>query len=216
MRLKVFAPIGEERAYRITCNSHCRCAALLASLTFQSTHIMHYSSTPIMANTLRKTCQRIDFAALRGPKTAELDDLYGERNNGHIYGSKADDGTSRIRLGSLDRPRNNAVLCKLCALICHIIERQGAIGPSGKRLDPSAICFVATAGAVSSYYGSTGTVVPPQRVWLWRLSGVPSACASSTSSKLRRSTSAQVILSGQRDRGDEALRSTISLVTDRP
>jgi hypothetical protein len=110
-----------------------------------------------MAAQLCDQCSRIDFTALRGPSLSELDDLYAGRNPGHIYSSKTEDGTSRIYLGTLKGLQQNAIRCRLCPLLCHIIERQGM-----KNLDASDVCFVATAGAVSSYFGSIGTIEPAQ------------------------------------------------------
>jgi hypothetical protein len=115
-----------------------------------------------MALTLCHHCCSIDFAALRGPSLAEVNDLYAGRNAGHIYGSKSDDATSRINLGTLKRIQQDASRCGLCALFAHIIERQDAVGYSKRNLDRPDVCFVATAGAVSAYYGSIGTVVPFQ------------------------------------------------------
>jgi hypothetical protein len=119
-------------------------------------------SVTAMAASLCMNCRRIDFAALRGPLLAEVSDLYAGRNSGHMYGSKSDDATSRINLGTLSRIREDASRCGLCALFAHIIDRQGAVGVSQRALDTDDVCFVATAGAVSSYFGSIGTIIPAQ------------------------------------------------------
>jgi hypothetical protein len=115
-----------------------------------------------MAPPLCHHCSKIDFNALRGPTRAEVDNLYVGRNAAHMYGSKSDDATSRINLGTLVRIQQEASRCGLCALFAHIIERQGAIGYSKRDLKRPDVCFVATAGAVSAYYGSIGTVEPFQ------------------------------------------------------
>lgn len=115
-----------------------------------------------MALHLCHHCRKIDFTALRGPSLSEVNDLYASRNSGHIYGSTSDDATSRVNLGTLARIRQSATRCGLCALFAHIIERQGATGHAKRNLSLPDVCFVATAGAVSAYYGSIGTVVPLQ------------------------------------------------------
>jgi hypothetical protein len=115
-----------------------------------------------MAIPLCYQCRSIDFNALRGPSLSEVNDLYAGRNAAHIYGSKSDDATSRINIGTLERIKQRASRCDLCGLFAHIIERQGAIGHSKRDLSRPDVCFVATAGAVSAYYGSIGTVVPFQ------------------------------------------------------
>jgi hypothetical protein len=115
-----------------------------------------------MAHQLCHHCRSIDFTALRGPSVSEVNDLYAGRNAGFIYGSVSDDATSRVNLGTLARIQQDAPRCGLCTLFAHIIERRGAAGYAKRNLSLPDVCFVATAGAVSAYYGSIGTVVPFQ------------------------------------------------------
>jgi len=150
---------------RISENS-ASCHSTLATEPQHSSYTVHpitkTTSGRTMASILCERCSRIDFAALRGPSLAEVNDLYADRNARHIYGSKSADASLRINLGTFKRIREGASRCRLCGLFCHIIDRQGAIGTSNRDLTMTDICFVAAAGAVSSYFGSIGNIQSAQ------------------------------------------------------
>lgn len=127
---------------------------IACSISLDITHIIFRNT---MATPLCGKCRRIDFNALRGPSAAEVRDLYADR---HTTTRSKNDSVSRINLGNFQRLRQAAPECGLCSLFCHIIERQGAIGISGRLLDANDVCFVATAGDVSSYFGKIGAILP--------------------------------------------------------
>ena len=73
-------------------------------------------------------CRQINFNALRGPSAADMEhlttsDSTGERFAQTLSGTNHD----KVGLGTLSRIRKDSLKCSLCALFCHIVNRQGAV-----------------------------------------------------------------------------------------
>lgn len=73
-------------------------------------------------------CRQIDFNALRGPSATDMEHLITGDGTGERF-AQVLPGTShdKVGLGTLSRIRKDSLKCPLCALFCHIVNRQGAI-----------------------------------------------------------------------------------------
>ena len=73
-------------------------------------------------------CKQINFNALRGPSATDIEDLATGKVTGERSAQVAlDTDSATVGLGTLSRIRHASSNCPLCALFCHIVNRQGAV-----------------------------------------------------------------------------------------
>lgn len=107
---------------------------------------------------LCNVCERISFAAVRGPYPHEIRDVRENKRPGRgvtlARVEDAGDGSaaevSKTALGSLKEIASRAESCELCSVIRDVVVEQGAVYDNGKSLWDENITF--RADPDTSYY----------------------------------------------------------------
>jgi len=105
-----------------------------------------------------ENCSKINFEAQRTPSESDITDLLAGNTNGLRFPNSENKAPlEKISLGTLQRIRRDSSTCALCAIFCHIIDRQGGFYQSHRSLDHPNIVFRADP---DSHYGNITTLNP--------------------------------------------------------